>query len=977
MKRILYTLIVLSTVWFTGCREDQLEGEVPGKEVALAFSSRSSDLSVEALSKEINALHLLIFNENGTFSQEKEFAGLADVTPVKLPLGTYTFAYLSNIERKQISGLTEGAQLSDVVLSLQTDANGDIILPGSIFSGTDKITVGEDKVSDAALSRMVGRLDINVSGVKAGVELKSVTLLGSPKAVRFDGTVQDAKARLKVPMAADGELMKGQAVAFPTCVDSLARLEFVIVADGETKTYVSELKNKVEANKIHTINAKVNVTGSVFDVTLEMSVEEWGEDVSEDLTAGQKVYVEGATIKFVMASGSAVNLDKIMHINADFSGEKNENSFSVYARKGDEYNGLEVKDDTLVMRHFRQLLCGKYSLQNISLRDSLENNLYAMPAPVGNIVIDTTGNIVIELPKMKDVAPADAEAMLALRDAMKAVGVHIVGRWNGDNINLWDGIELNATGRVIRIGYSDLDDYEDDYDHTRVAKTAATAKAKARTSSNGQVPVWSLPASFQNLTELQCFNISDEDYYGRLTEIPASIKNMSKLEELGVCLNATTLPELPAGLKFLSVESATLTALPAFIGNLTKLQVLHISVPGYQDEGDYDYDYLPDLSQARIASIDMDFSGLTDMKSLYIVAGSDCPIPSSLWNLPGGSLVEMGLCGFSRIQVPASVSGWSVLDDLSLANATMTPEDIEPIKNLKLTDLLIYSPVFGKSGLPAWMGGMSTIKYLTLYDCGITSIPESFDGLTNLEDLDMPKNPGLTGQLPSGLLEMYNNYDLYVYAPESEKFSPDGMMLEVAPNRISADPNGSEYIVEVKTDRDWTCTLNTNGDDFFTVIPVKGTITQGDSLSDNRGVLTGKGDATLRVKVKANLFGEWSRRNGGVEIRVGKRNMAAVSIEQEGMTEETLETNGKDSYSVAAGDSFVLDVFSNTGWYIGAETIDGEGYLDMYPSDGRGSMTVKGELVMPEGVQSCTILVHLRSNYSDLEKIITVTGYRN
>ncbi len=158
MKRILYTLIVLSTVWFTGCREDQLEGEVPGKEVALAFSSRSSDLSVEALSKEINALHLLIFNEDGTFSQEKEFAGLADVTPVKLPLGTYTFAYLSNIERKQISGLAEGAQLSDVVLSLQTDANGDIILPGSIFSGTDKITVGEDKVSDAALSRMVGRL---------------------------------------------------------------------------------------------------------------------------------------------------------------------------------------------------------------------------------------------------------------------------------------------------------------------------------------------------------------------------------------------------------------------------------------------------------------------------------------------------------------------------------------------------------------------------------------------------------------------------------------------------------------------------------------------------------------------------------------------------------------------------------------------------------------------------------------------------
>ena len=175
MKRILYTLIVLSTVLFTGCREDQLEGEGPGKEVALTFSSRSSDLSADALSKEITGLHLLIFNEDGTFSQQKEYNGLANVTPVKLPLGAYTFAYLSNIDKQQISGLAEGAKLDDVVVTLQADANGDIILPGSIFSGTDKITVGEDKTSDAALSRMVGRLDINVSGLKGGVELQSVT----------------------------------------------------------------------------------------------------------------------------------------------------------------------------------------------------------------------------------------------------------------------------------------------------------------------------------------------------------------------------------------------------------------------------------------------------------------------------------------------------------------------------------------------------------------------------------------------------------------------------------------------------------------------------------------------------------------------------------------------------------------------------------------------------------------------------------
>lgn len=105
MKRILYTFIILSTVWFTGCQKDQLDGEIPGQEIPLTFSGRSSNLSLEALSQEVNALHLLIFNEDGTLSQHKQYAGLKDVKPVKLVLGKYTFAYLSNIDEAQISGM--------------------------------------------------------------------------------------------------------------------------------------------------------------------------------------------------------------------------------------------------------------------------------------------------------------------------------------------------------------------------------------------------------------------------------------------------------------------------------------------------------------------------------------------------------------------------------------------------------------------------------------------------------------------------------------------------------------------------------------------------------------------------------------------------------------------------------------------------------------------------------------------------------
>ncbi|HJA16414.1 MAG TPA: FimB/Mfa2 family fimbrial subunit [Candidatus Butyricimonas faecavium] len=966
MKRILYTLVVLSALLFVGCREDQLEGEDVGKEIALVFSSRSAGLSDEALGREVKDLHVLIFDEAGTFYQHKEYADLSSVSSVKLPLGTYTFAYLSNVDREQISGLTEGATLEDVILSLQSDENGETILPGSIFSGTDKITVGEDKTSDAELERMVGRLDINVSGLKKGMELQSVTLLGSPKAVRFDGTAEDTKARLKIPMNEDEEMMKGQAIAFPTCVDSLARLEFVLLVDGESQTYVSTLKNRVEANKIHTINAKINTSGDMFDVTIEMNVEEWGATESEDIMATPQIFVERLVVKLLMGATS-VDFSKIKSVYMDFADDK-DNTFTITGEKGNDYNGIEISGDTLVLVSYNRYECGQYLLRHLYLQDSLQNHLYELPNPIKNVIIDTTGNVMITLPKMADVADSDMKAMLELRDVLATAGLEVAKRWVGDNINLWSEVELDETGRVIQIGYSNLEDLDDDYMRVQNNKKTKNSVIKL---SNRQTPVWSLPASFQNLTALKCFNISDDLWYGNLKEIPDFIKNMENLEELSVVMNGgTTIPELPVSLKYLEVESGSLTQLPSHIGNLTNLLYLSISAP-YRQEEEYDYDYMPDLSQARLSSIDVDFSQLKNLKGLILVAGENCSLPTSLWSIPGNSLVELGLCGFSGIQVPSTISSWSSLSDLSLLNATMTPANIEAIKSLSLESLMIYSPVFGQNGLPDWLGGMASIRYLTLYDCGITSIPDSFNGLVNLHDLDMPKNPELTGHLPSVLLERYNNYDLSVYAPESNKFSPDGLPLVVTPTQILAEAEGSEHIIDVVTTAPWTCKLE-GSDKFITVVPVEGNITSGDSLS-GEGILAGIGNAKLKLKVKENLFGEWSHRYGYVVVRVSERNSVYVNVEQPGMSEERLAVSLGDT-SLNSGDRFMLDVFSNTEWYISSDLVEGDGYLEMNNTEGRGNASLEGRIFVADSTSLCTYSIHLRSRYSGLEKNITVTA---
>ncbi|WP_099294052.1 FimB/Mfa2 family fimbrial subunit [Butyricimonas sp. Marseille-P3923] len=971
MKKILYTLVLLSAVFFTGCREEQLEGEVPVKDIALTFSSRSSELSVEELTKEVEKLHLLIFDESGVFYQQKEFAGLADVKPVKLPLGAYTFAYLSNIDENQISGLKEGASLDDVVVALETDANGDVVMPGSIFSGTDEITVGEDKSSEARLSRIVGRLDINVSGLKGGVELRSVALLGSPKSVSFNGTPKDTKARLNVPMNKEGELMKGRAIVFPTCVDSLARLEFVIVENGVDKIYVAELKNKVEANKIHSINVKVNVMGDIFDVEIEMSVEEWGETMSEDIIANEKLYANGWVVR--LATGNVLeNLEQIQEVTVSFIDGKNK-IFGINGRKDDEMQKLEVFGDTLVISSFGRQECGNFTIRNIEILDSEMNRLYALPAPVKNVVLDTMGLVHVALPAMLEVAENDKTALLELRDAMREAGVDLPSSWVGNNINLWYEVELNTEGRVVGIGYSNLDDYDYDYDRSRFAKTASTTMSRAVSRTADMQSVWVMPASFKNLTALRYCNISDEESdYGVLSEIPAFIKEIPNLEELAVTVNSTTLPELPAGLKYLEVRSKTLTRIPAHIGDLTRLQVLIVTVPDYEENEEYDYDYLPALSQASVSSVEMSFDKLTELKALCLVGATNCELPNGIWDLPGGDLHELGLYGFSRIQVPASVSKWNVLEDLTFGNAKMTPVDIEAIKELKLNDLMIYSPVFGQGGLPAWLGGMSWLEYLTLYDCGITSIPDSFDGLVNLHDLDMPRNPNLTGKLPSVLLRRYNDGMLSVYAPESKEFTPDGLWLEVTPERIYAPVEGGVYTVDIKTNSEWSCQLNASMNDFVTVIPEQGEFFQNDSIVGT-GVLSGSGNATLKVIVKEAMFSGWSY-SGHLQVRVGTQHSAYISIEQEMAQEERLETSVKDSCSLMAGDMFVLDVSSNTEWEVRSELIDGEGWLNMEPSYGTGNGTLTGVLEMPDGVASCTILVILRSWGSGEERVITVIG---
>ena len=179
---------------------------------------------------------MLIYDETGNFVRHSEYENLKSVSPVKLPIGQYTFAYLSNIKSDLISGIQEDKKLEDITLSLE-ESEGNVLSAGSIFKGIDTLTVGKDNKSNAALQRLVGRMDIELKGIGNDETVKSVALTGTPEKIRFSGEAEGESIKLNIPMAKkqDG-VYTGQAITFPT-TDSVASLEFVLESNEGVKTF--------------------------------------------------------------------------------------------------------------------------------------------------------------------------------------------------------------------------------------------------------------------------------------------------------------------------------------------------------------------------------------------------------------------------------------------------------------------------------------------------------------------------------------------------------------------------------------------------------------------------------------------------------------------------------------------------------------------------------------------------------------------
>lgn len=839
MKRISYYITLAGMLCFAACQKDVLEGGNAGDGLMLNFASGVEGLTDESLAKEVSGLHLLVFDENGNYVSREEFADIESVKPVKLTLGKYTFAYISNIDNGLIGGVKEGATIEDITLSL-VEQDGKMLPAGNIFTGTDEVTVGEDKASDAVLRRAVGMMEINVNGVPREASLESVVLAGSPKQVRFSGEAVGECVSLDVPMSRDetGKYF-GNVLAFPTAAETAA-LQVTIIEEGEKSVYDITLKNKVEANKIHTVNVKYNPLSVPKELAVETEyLSDWGAFLTDTIMAEEMFRVDTLTMKIVLDGGESV-LQDVDEYDIKFSSPLGY-QYDVFLH---DFLDKNISGDTLELRWDARAYDGTYRIERGNLNLRKEGIVvYSLKEDLDNIEITRDGEVVIPLPGSSVVNANDLAVMKELRDAMALTNDSRSKQWAlaGDNLSQWQEVELNAEGRVVGIGYPEWQNNDkDSFKVSRVAKTGS----RVATRSNGTII---LPESLKELTELRYFTVCSADAYP-VSELPSYFKDFQHLEELSVTLASATIPELPVSLVYLDVDGENLTGIPAHIGNLTNLVYASFNDDMMDEENEGVY-----FNLSRIVNVEADFSKLTNLKELWLIASDECEMPSSFWQ--NSSVEDLFVGGFSKIDIPVS-HGLKSLRSLMVGYSKAGDAGLEALKSCPLESLSLINV----NGPYEWIGDLSSLVELDLCYCNIESIPASWDNLEKLEDLYIEHCNSLTGTLPEGLKAKYLDGSLYVSVYESPGFDADGVTLSVDMVDIQAPYEGGTYTVQVTSNAAWT--VIKDGDLDMTINP-----------------MSGNGNATLTITINRNP--EYWSKNGSIDICINDRNVVRVWVYQE------------------------------------------------------------------------------------------------
>jgi len=213
-----------------------------------------------------------------------------------------------------------------------------------------------------------------------------------------------------------------------------------------------------------------------------------------------------------------------------------------------------------------------------------------------------------------------------------------------------------------------------------------------------------------------------------ISKLPDCIGNLTKLEKLHLEYNyITSLPKSIGNLKKLKELVIMFNRLSKFsndICKLTKLEVLN-------------------LESNLIPKIPSCIENLTKLKELYMAENSIESFRSGITNLTNLRVIDLGYNEIPKI--PSEISNLKNLKKLSLSSNKIStiPEGIGKLKNLVELNLSQNEI----TTIPKFLGNLKKLKYLYLdYNKIDDVIPESLNNLTELEYVYFNNNVNIKGK---------------------------------------------------------------------------------------------------------------------------------------------------------------------------------------------------------------------------------------
>jgi len=243
-----------------------------------------------------------------------------------------------------------------------------------------------------------------------------------------------------------------------------------------------------------------------------------------------------------------------------------------------------------------------------------------------------------------------------------------------------------------------------------------------------------LPASLSQLTQLESLNLSGN----QLTVLPEWLSKLTQLRSLDLSGNRlTVLPEWLSQLtqlRSLNLSGNQLTMLPEWLGQLAQLQALDLS--------GNEFTVLPEwLGQ------------LTQLQSLDLPGYRVTALPEWLGKLT--RLQSLDLSGHRLTALPEWLGKLTRLQSLNLSGNQLNvlPEWLGQLTQLHELNLSRNR----LTALPESLGQLTQLELLELADNQLTVLPESISGLSNLSTLQLGEktlggNP--LGHLPQFIREL-------------------------------------------------------------------------------------------------------------------------------------------------------------------------------------------------------------------------------